>query len=117
MRGALLLFPPSRPMYAPRAVASCAAAATLRAWAHNARPVCSSIRRLCDPDGDRTDAALQVLDAVKQGLTYPGWEKDVRDVERFWARWGKVSHIQDVVAKMRRQQQQQPQSLLWWTRG
>ena len=60
----------------------------------------------CLHDGDRTDAALQVLDAVKQGLTYKGWEKDVRDVERFWARWGEVSHIQEVVAKMRRQQQQ-----------
>ena len=69
------------------------------------RVVAKMRRCQCLHDGDRTDAALQVLDAVKQGLTYPGWEKDVRDVERFRARWGKVSHIQEVVAKMRRQQQ------------
>ena len=70
------------------------------------RVVAKMRRCQCLHDGDRSDAALQVLDAVKQGLTYPGWEKDVRDVERFWARWGEVSHIQAVVAKMRRQQQQ-----------
>ena len=68
------------------------------------REVAKMRRWQCLHDGDRTDAALQVLDAVKQGLTYRGWEKGVRSVERFWARWGEVSHIQEVVAKMRRQQ-------------
>ena len=42
------------------------------------REVAKMRRWQCLHDGDRTDAALQVLDAVKQGLTYKGWEKDVR---------------------------------------
>merc|ERR1712008_444841 len=32
-------------------------------------------RKQCLHDGDRSDAALQVLDDVKQGLTYAGWER------------------------------------------
>eukprot|EP00964_Phaeocystis_antarctica_P101320 scaffold66816_cov52-Phaeocystis_antarctica.AAC.4 len=33
-------------------------------------------RKQCLHEGDRSDAALQVLNGVKLGLTYPGWEED-----------------------------------------
>ena len=39
-------------------------------------------RKQCLHEGDRSDAALQMLDDVKQGLTYAGWEEDVGVVER-----------------------------------
>ena len=57
------------------------------------REVAKMRRWQCLHDGDRTDAALQVLDAVKQGLTYEGWEKDVEAVEWTWARTGGVSEF------------------------
>ena len=60
-------------------------------------------RKQCLRDGDRSDAALQMLDDVKQGLTYAGWEEDVGDVERRWARDGHVD-IQTAVGTMRRKQ-------------
>ena len=60
-------------------------------------------RKQCLHEGDRSDAALQMLDDVKQGLTYAGWEEDVGDVERRWARDGHVD-IQTAVGTMRRKQ-------------
>ena len=60
-------------------------------------------RKQCLHEGGRSDAALQMLDDVKQGLTYAGWEKDVGLVERRWARDGRVD-IQTEVEKMRRKQ-------------
>ena len=54
-------------------------------------------------EGDRSDAALQVLDDVKQGLTYDGWEFDVRQVERMWT-GGSTSFIQQTLEEMRRKQ-------------
>ena len=53
-------------------------------------------------EGDRSDAALQVLDDVKQGLTYDGWESDVHGVERMWTRGS--SFIPEELEKMRRKQ-------------
>jgi hypothetical protein len=44
-----------------------------------------------------------VLDDVKQGLTYDGWEFDVRQVERMWT-GGSTSFIQQEVEEMRRKQ-------------
>ena len=60
-------------------------------------------RKQCLHEGDRSDAALQMLDDVKQGLTYAGWEADVRLVEKIWARDGHVD-IQREVERMRRKQ-------------
>ena len=59
-------------------------------------------RKQCLHEGDRSDAALQVLDDVKQGLTYAGWERDVLSVEGKWT-IGQVN-IQTVVGRMRRKQ-------------
>ena len=53
-------------------------------------------------EGDRSDAALQVLDDVKQGLTYDGWEFDVRQVERMWT--GGSDFIPEELEEMRRKQ-------------
>ena len=53
--------------------------------------------------GDRSDVELQVLDEVKQGLTYDGWEKDVGRVERDWV-GGWNTNIHAVREKMRRKQ-------------
>ena len=50
----------------------------------------------------RCGGALQVLDDVKQGLTYAGWERDVLSVEGKWT-IGQVN-IQTVVGRMRRKQ-------------
>ena len=60
-------------------------------------------RKQCLHEGDRSDAALQVLDGVKLGLTYPGWEGDVGYVETGWANDGHVD-IQGKVGRMRRKQ-------------
>ena len=60
-------------------------------------------RKQCLHEGGRSDAALQMLDDVKQGLTYAGWEEDVGLVERRWARDGRVD-IQTEVGMMRRKQ-------------
>ena len=54
-------------------------------------------------EGDRSDVVLQVLDDVKQGLTYDGWEVDVGRVERDWT-GGWDTEIQEVAEKMRRKQ-------------
>ena len=55
-------------------------------------------------EGDRSDAVLQlVLDDVKRGLSYTGWETDVDRVERDWA-GGWDPDIEEVVGKMRRKQ-------------
>ena len=54
-------------------------------------------------EGDRSDVVLQMLDGVKQGLTYDGWEQDVDRVERDWT-GGWDTDIQEVVEKMRRKQ-------------
>ena len=59
-------------------------------------------RKQCLHEGDRSDAALQVLDDVKQGLTYAGWESDVRDVEKKWTI--RSSFIQQELDTMRRKQ-------------
>jgi len=53
--------------------------------------------------GDRSDVELQVLDEVKQGLAYDGWEKDVGRVERDWV-GGWNTNIHAVREKMRRKQ-------------
>ena len=60
-------------------------------------------RKQCLHEGGRSDAALQMLDDVKQGLTYAGWEEDVGSAERRWARDGHVD-IQREVGMMRRKQ-------------
>ena len=60
-------------------------------------------RKQCLHEGDRSDAALQVLDGVKQGLTYPGWEKDVGYVETSWVIGGQVD-IPSKVGKLLRAQ-------------
>ena len=60
-------------------------------------------RKQCLHEGDRSDAALQVLDGVKQGLTYPGWEKDVGYAETSWVIGGQVD-IQREVGKLLRAQ-------------
>ena len=54
-------------------------------------------------EGDLSDAVLQVLDDVKRGLSYTGWEADVDRVERDWA-GGWDPNIEEVVGKMRRKQ-------------
>ena len=54
-------------------------------------------------EGDLSDAVLQVLDDVKRGLSYTGWEADVDRVERDWA-GGRDTDIEEVVGKMRRKQ-------------
>ena len=54
-------------------------------------------------EGDRSDVVLQVLDDVKQGLTYDGWELDVGRVERDWT-GGWDTEIHEVAEKMRRKQ-------------
>ena len=54
-------------------------------------------------EGDRSDVVLQVLNDVKQGLTYDGWESDVDRVERDWT-GGWDTEIQEVAEKMRRKQ-------------
>merc|ERR1719162_1619362 len=56
-------------------------------------------------EGERSDVVLQVLDDVKRGLTYDGWEADVQIVERRWAKGENMAaSIQSTVEKMRRQQ-------------
>ena len=55
-------------------------------------------------EGDRSDVVLQVLDGVKQGLTYESWEQDVRTVECDWAEGEDTYDIQEMLAKMRRKQ-------------
>ena len=60
-------------------------------------------RKQCLHEGDRSDAALQVLDGVKQGLTYPGWEEDVGYVERRWVNDGQVDIQREVEALHRAQ--------------
>ena len=59
-------------------------------------------RKQCLHEGDRSDAALQVLDDVKQGLTYDGWESDVRNVEAKWTI--RSAFIQEELETMRRKQ-------------
>merc|ERR1740139_82534 len=59
-------------------------------------------RKQCLHEGDRSDAVLQVLDAVKQGLTYAGWESDVLSVEKQWTI--RSSFIQQELETMRRKQ-------------
>ena len=54
-------------------------------------------------EGDLSDAVLQVLDDVKRGLSYTGWEADVDRVERDWA-GGRDTCIEEAVGKMRRKQ-------------
>ena len=54
-------------------------------------------------EDDRSDVVLQVLDDVKQGLTYDGWEQDVDRVERDWIS-GWDTDLQEVAEKMRRKQ-------------
>ena len=56
-------------------------------------------------DGDRSDALLQVLDEATQGLTYDGWEHDVKVVEDLWAQgWTTAESIERSVERMRRRQ-------------
>ena len=56
-------------------------------------------------DGDRSDALLQVLDEATQGLTYPGWEHDVKVEENLWAEgYTTAESIERSVEKMRRRQ-------------
>ena len=56
-------------------------------------------------DGDRSDALLQVLDEATQGLTYPGWEQDVKREESLWAEgWTTAASIKRRVVRMRRKQ-------------
>ena len=54
-------------------------------------------------EGDLSDVVLQVLDDVKRGLSYTGWETDVDRVQRDWA-GGWDTNIEEVVDKMRRKQ-------------
>ena len=54
-------------------------------------------------EGDLSDVVLQVLDDVKRGLSYTGWEADVDRVQRDWA-GGWDTNIEEVVDKMRRKQ-------------
>ena len=56
-------------------------------------------------EGERSDVVLQVLDDVKRGLTYDGWEADVQIAELRWAKGENMAaSIQNTVEKMRRQQ-------------
>ena len=55
-------------------------------------------------DGDRSYALLQVLDEATQGLTYDGWEHDVKVVEDLWAQGWTTESIERSVERMRRRQ-------------
>ena len=46
-------------------------------------------------EGERSDVMLEVLDGVKQGLTYDGWKLDVYFAESRWA------HGHDITSKLK----------------
>ena len=74
-------------------------------WGTNIHEVRETMRRKQQlHEGERSDVVLQVLDDVKQGLTYERWEEDVRTVERDWAESEDTDDIQEMLAKMRRKQ-------------
>jgi hypothetical protein len=56
-------------------------------------------------EGDRSDALLQVLDGATQGLTYPGWERDVQAAELNWIfGFSSAKELKRTVERMRRKQ-------------
>ena len=62
-------------------------------------------REQCLHEGDRSDAVLQVLHGATQGLTYPGWEQDVKREESLWVEgWTTAASIKLRVVQMRRRQ-------------
>ena len=52
-------------------------------------------------EGERSDVMLEVLDGVKQGLTYDGWKLDVMVAEFRWSMGQDITSIQEI---MRREQ-------------
>ena len=52
-------------------------------------------------EGERSDVMLEVLDGVKQGLTYDGWKVDVMVAE---SRWSTSQDITSRLEIMRRKQ-------------
>ena len=57
-------------------------------------------------DGDRGDALLRELDTLKPTLSYQGWQRDVAEVERYWAMFSRSSSTPASTLAMVRKKQQ-----------